>query len=36
MHSTYILEDALILLESMVNEHVFMNLESLNKSLNPH
>ena len=35
-HSKSILEHALIFLKCMVNEHVFMNLVSLNKSFNPH
>ena len=35
-HSTSTLQHALISLKCMVNEHVFMNLVSLNKYFSPH
>jgi hypothetical protein len=36
MHPTNTLENALIFLKCMVNEHVLMTLVVLNKNLNPH
>ena len=36
MHSTKTLEHVLIILRCMINEHVFMNILSLNKFSNPH
>ena len=35
-HSPNTLEHTLIFLKCMVNEHVFMNLISINKKFNPH